>query len=100
MVITNDGKTYKSGDTGYEFGIESISKVLVLAQAIETAGPDFIEQNIGVDGGILAVVPGKMAIAAFAPPLDASGNSVKAQKAIRYISEQLNLNIYKEAAAK
>src|SRR5215204_5287037 len=36
----------------------------------------------GVGGGIVAVVPGKGAIAVFAPPLDEAGNSVKAQKVI------------------
>ena len=40
----------------------------------------------GVGGGILAVVPGKYAIAAFSPPLDKTGNSVRGQKAIEYIS--------------
>ena len=48
----------------------------------------------GVGGGIVAVVPGRMAIAGFAPPLDKFGNSVRAQEAIRYISEQLDLNIF------
>ena len=48
----------------------------------------------GVGGGIVAVVPGKMAIAGFAPPLDKFGNSVRAQEAIRYISEQLDLSIF------
>ncbi len=48
----------------------------------------------GVGGGIIAIAPGKMAIAAFAPPLDAAGNSVKAQKAIEYIVQQLGLNLY------
>ena len=33
-------------------------------------------------------------ISAFAPPLDATGNSVKAQKAIAFISERLGLNVY------
>ena len=40
----------------------------------------------GVGGGILAVSPGKFGIAAISPPLDAAGNSVKAQKAIADIS--------------
>jgi len=48
----------------------------------------------GVGGGGVAVVPGKMAIVGFAPPLDKFGNSVRAQEAIRYIAEQLNLNIF------
>ncbi|WP_439182169.1 glutaminase A [Carboxylicivirga taeanensis] len=48
----------------------------------------------GVGGGIVAVVPGKGAIAAFSPRLDAAGNSVRAQKAIAYISQHLNINIF------
>jgi len=48
----------------------------------------------GVGGGILAVVPGKGAIAVFAPPLDEAGNSVKAQKVIQYVAEKLNYNLY------
>lgn len=48
----------------------------------------------GVGGGILTIVPGKGAIVAFAPPLDAAGNSVKAQKAISYIADKLDLNVF------
>lgn len=52
----------------------------------------------GVGGGIMAVVPGKLGIAAFAPPLDPSGNSAKAQKALSYIAQELNLNIFNGCA--
>jgi glutaminase len=48
----------------------------------------------GVGGGIFAVVPGKMAIASFAPPLDQFGNSIRAQRAIQFIAERLELNIF------
>ncbi len=48
----------------------------------------------GVGGGIMGVVPGVMGIAAFAPPLDEAGNSVKAQMALNYIVNRLNLNIF------
>ncbi len=48
----------------------------------------------GVGGGIFAVVPGEMAIVGFAPPLDDFGNSVRAQRAIQYISEELGLNVF------
>jgi glutaminase len=48
----------------------------------------------GVGGGIVAVVPGKGAIAVFAPPLDDAGNSVKAQKVIEHIAKKLDLNLY------
>ena len=48
----------------------------------------------GVGGGIVAVMPGKGAIAVFAPPLDEAGNSVKAQKAIAYVADQLGINLF------
>jgi glutaminase len=48
----------------------------------------------GVGGGIVAVAPGKGAIAVFAPPLDEAGNSVKAQEVIQYVANALNYNLY------
>jgi glutaminase len=48
----------------------------------------------GVGGGIIAVSPGNFGIAVVAPPLDDAGNSVKAQRAIRDISNALNGNPY------
>jgi glutaminase len=52
----------------------------------------------GVGGGILAVVPGKGAIAVFAPPLDEAGNSVKAQKVISYVAQKLDINLFSPAS--
>lgn len=48
----------------------------------------------GVGGGIVAIVPGEMAIVAFSPRLNEAGNSVRAMKAINYIAENLQLNIF------
>jgi len=48
----------------------------------------------GVGGGVIAVAPGKFGIAVISPPLDAAGNSVKAQKAIADISNALGANPY------
>ena len=52
----------------------------------------------GVGGGIVAVAPGKGAIAVFSPPLDEAGNSVKAQEVIQYVATKLDLNIYTPAS--
>jgi glutaminase len=52
----------------------------------------------GVGGGIVAIVPGKGAIAVFAPPLDEAGNSVKAQEVIDYISDKLHYNLFSPAS--
>jgi glutaminase len=48
----------------------------------------------GVGGGIVAIAPGKGAIAVFAPPLDEAGNSVKAQEVIDYVAQKLSYNLY------
>ena len=42
----------------------------------------------------MAIVPGKGAIAVFAPPLDEAGNSVKAQEVIEYVAHKLNYNLF------
>jgi glutaminase len=48
----------------------------------------------GVGGGILAVVPGKFAIAAFSPRVNAAGNSVRSVYAIRYIAGELGVGLF------
>jgi glutaminase len=53
----------------------------------------------GVGGGIMAVVPGKFAVAAFSPRLDDAGNSVRAQRAIQQIVAQLGGNVFMAAPA-
>ena len=49
----------------------------------------------GVGGGLLAVVPGQLAPSAFSPRLDPIGNSVRGQKAMRFISDALDLSLYR-----
>lgn len=53
-----------------------------------------IPAKTGVGGGVMGIVPGSFGIAAFAPPLDKAGNSVKAQEAIKYISMKIGANIF------
>jgi glutaminase len=48
----------------------------------------------GVGGGIVAIAPGKGAIAVFAPPLGEAGNCAKAQEVIDYVAQKLNYNLY------
>lgn len=53
-----------------------------------------VPAKTGVGGGVMGVLPGLMGIAAFAPPIDSAGNSVKAQLAIKYIVNKLELNVF------
>jgi len=48
----------------------------------------------GVGGGIIAISPGRFGIAVVSPPLDAAGNSVKAQNTIAEISNAVGGNPY------
>jgi glutaminase len=48
----------------------------------------------GVGGGIVAVVPGQFAVAAFSPRLNEAGNSIKAMRAIRHIAGELGVGLY------
>ncbi len=48
----------------------------------------------GVGGGVVAVVPGRMAIAAFSPRLSPSGNSVRGMRAVEYISGALDAGLF------
>lgn len=48
-IVTIDGAKFEAGDTGYEFSIESISKVFTLACVMEQIGPSAIRQKIGAD---------------------------------------------------
>ena len=72
-VMTMAGFYDESGTWAYEVGLPS---------------------KTGVGGGIVAVVPGRMAIAAFSPPVNKAGNSVRAQKAIADIARELKANIF------
>ena len=56
-----------------------------------TAG---LPAKTGVGGGIVAVVPGRFAIAAFSPRLNEAGNSVRSYKAIRVIAGELGVGVF------
>lgn len=53
-----------------------------------------IPAKTGVGGGVMGLLPGSFGIAAFSPPLDAAGNSVRAQAAIQYIANALDVNVF------
>jgi glutaminase len=76
-VMATSGLYENSGDWAYQVGVPAKS---------------------GVGGGLIAVVPGRFAVAAFSPPLDKAGNSVRAQKAIESVIRSLGGNLYSSTA--
>jgi glutaminase len=72
---------------------------LMAMEGLYTASGDWaytvgLPAKSGVGGGLVAVSPGKMAIAAYSPPLNEAGNSVRAQAAITQIAHALKLGLY------
>jgi glutaminase len=48
----------------------------------------------GVSGGILAVAPGQLGLAAFSPPLDAKGNSIRGARALADLANELGVHLF------
>jgi glutaminase len=72
---------------------------LMAMEGLYTASGDWaytvgLPAKSGVGGGLVAVAPGKLAIAAYSPPLDNAGNSVRAQAAITQIAHTLKLGLF------
>ena len=53
-----------------------------------------LPSKTGVGGGIVSVVPGKFAIAAFSPRLNEAGNSIRAMQAINFIASELGVGLF------
>ena len=54
----------------------------------------------GVSGGLLAVVPRRLGVAIFSPPLDKHGNSVRAIKVCEELSSRFQLHVFDAAQGK
>ena len=71
--MVNRGLCEHSGDWLYEVGLPGKS---------------------GVSGGIVTMSPGKGGLGTYSPRLDPAGNSVRGQRATKYLSERLGLNLF------
>jgi len=89
-TLANDGVNPMSGKKAVGAGAaQAIQSQLKSARKGSSAwmAKAQIASSAGISGGILVVVPGRLGIAVYSPPLDASGVSVRGQKAIKYLSQ-------------
>jgi glutaminase len=98
-VLANNGKNPATGEQVIKSqDVPYILSAMTMAGLYDSSGSWAwhvgLPAKSGVGGGIVAIVPGKGAIAVFAPRLDDAGNSVKAQKVIEYVGDKLDYNLY------
>ena len=98
-TLANNGKNPQTGEQVIKpENVPHILSTMIMAGLYDGSGGWAwhvgLPAKSGVGGGIVAIVPGKGAIAVFAPPLDEAGNSVKAQKVIQYVANRLDFNLF------
>ena len=98
-TIANKGKNPVTGKQVFDESLMPHIISLITAVGFYEHTGDWIYTSgipakTGVGGGVMGCLPGVFGIAAFAPPLDDAGNSVKAQAAIKYIARELGVNVF------
>lgn len=98
-TISNGGKNPVTGQQVFDKSLSPKITSLIAAVGFYEHTGDWlytsgIPAKTGVGGGVMGVLPGGFGIAAFAPPLDDAGNSVKAQAAIKYVAQKLDVNVF------
>ena len=96
-TLANGGKNPVTGKQVIDVGkVPQVLAVMATAGLYDDSGKWLYHTGLpgksGVGGGIIAVSPGKFGIAVVSPPLDDAGNSVRAQRAITAISNDLGGN--------
>ena len=98
-TLANGGRNPVSGEqVMHQENVPEVLAVMATAGMYDDSGKWLYLTGLpgksGVGGGIIAVSPGRFGIAVISPPLDAAGNSVRAQRAIADISNALGGNPY------
>lgn len=98
-TIANGGKNAITGKQVFEPSLTpKITSLIATVGFYQHTGDWLYTSGIpaktGVGGGVMGVLPGILGVAAFAPPLDDAGNSVKAQAAIKAFVNNLGLGIF------
>src|SRR5690349_21907128 len=85
-TVANDGKNPLNGRVVVKPEVSQALQALIGREGLKKTG---MASVAGKAGGLIAVVPGRFGVAVYSPPLDAAGNSVRGQRAVKYLSQAL-----------
>jgi glutaminase len=99
-TLANAGRNPLTGDQVLDVGLgQYVLTVMFVNGLYDYSGRFAFEVGVpaksAVSGAILAVVPGRMGLAVFSPPLDEGGNSVRGIATLEYLSERLGLHTFR-----
>jgi glutaminase len=97
--LANDGVDPASGERILAAPLaRRIGALMITCGTYDAAGEFAFDVGLpcksGVAGAIMALVPHRMGIAVWSPPLDDAGNSVAGRVALHELSERLDLSIF------
>ena len=97
-TIAADGRNPYSGQYAFDGALAAPAVAIMASHGRHFLKPWLVETGLPAKksfaGGILAVMPGFGAIAAYSPEVDERGISVKGARAIAHIARQLQLNVF------
>ncbi len=98
-ILANNGVHPRTGQRAVVADyVENILSVMASCGMYDAAGEWLYNVGMpaksGVGGGILAVLPGQLAVAVFSPRLDARGNSARGIAVCRELSSRYNLHLF------
>ena len=97
-TLANDGVHPLTGERAASVAANRATlSVMLTCGMYDGAGRWLFEVGLpaksGVSGGIFAVLPGRMGVGVWSPPLDAQGNSVRGVAVCRELVERLDLHL-------
>ena len=98
-TIANGGRNPRTGEHVVNATMcHDVMAAMATAGLYETSGDWLWDVGLpgksGISGAVVALSPGKGAIAAFSPRLDAAGNSIRGQVAAKLLSQELGLDVF------
>ena len=98
-TLANDGVNPRTGQRAlHHEHVPRVLSVMSLCGMYDYAGEWLYRIGLpaksGVSGGVVAVLPGVLAIASYSPPLDARGNSVRGIRACEELARRYRLHVF------